>query len=150
MSLSFNAAAVNALFSAVVSQAQTLGIFENVGQHEPKNAPGPRLHCAIWVDSIKPAPSGLASVSGEVTFHLRIYSPMLAEPQDGIDPEILSATCALMAAYAGAFTLGGTVRNVDVMQCSAQAGYINQDSRLFRAMVVALPIIINDLWDEVA
>lgn len=149
--MSFDRAAVQALFDAVQSQAMTLGLFERVNTHEPKNAPGLGLSCSIWVQSVKPvSSSGLASVSGEVTFHLRVYSSMLAEPQDSIDPEVMSAALTLMAAYAGAFTLGGTVRNVDVMQTTLEAGYLNQDHRIFRVMVVALPIIINDLWDEVA
>jgi hypothetical protein len=31
---------------------------------------------------------------------------------------------------------------------SAQAGYLNQDGRLFRVMTLTLPIIVNDVWDQ--
>lgn len=152
MALNFNAAAVEALFAAVVSQAQQLALFERVGTHEPKSAPGNGLSCAIWADTIRPDPaaSGLAAVSGTVTFHLRVYSNFMSKPEDEIDPRMLSAACALMAAYAGGFTLGGTVRDIDVMNVMAQAGYLNQDNRLYRVMVVTLPVVINDLWTEVA
>lgn len=154
--MTFDAAAVTALFAAVESHALTLGLFERVNIHEPKNAPGNGLSCAIWVDSIKHArSSGLASTSGVVIFQGRIMSNMLAEPQDGIDPQILSAVCVLMAEYSGSFTLGGTVRGVDLLgaegeSLSAKAGYLNMDSRLFRAMELTLPIVINDLWTQVA
>jgi hypothetical protein len=151
MSLSFNAAAVLALFDAVKSLALGLGQFQNVAGHEPKSAPTNGLNCAIWVESIKPvASSGLASVSGEVTFGLRVYKDFLSRPEDSTDPMVLTAACGLLAAYSGAFTFGGTVRNVDVMTAGAQAGYLNQDGRMFRVMDVTLPVVINDLWTEVA
>jgi hypothetical protein len=36
------------------------------------------------------------------------------------------------------------------MQLNAQAGYLQQDNKVFRVIVVTLPIVINDLWGEVA
>jgi hypothetical protein len=153
--MTFDAAAVRALFAAVVSGAQQLGIFENVIQHEPKNAPGTGLSCAVWVQRIRPSgrASGLAAVSGVVSMRARIYSNMLAEPQDGIDPDLLTAACRLIEAYSEGFTLGGTVRNVDIFGAegeplAAEAGYIQHDSRLFRVMEITLAIVINDLWAE--
>jgi hypothetical protein len=79
---------------------------------------------------------------------------MLTMPQDGIDIDILSAVDQLYASYAGGFTLGGLIRNVDVFGAlgpalSAKAGYLNQDGKLFRVMDVIVPMIISDLWDEV-
>ena len=154
--MTFNAAAINALFSVIVSEAQQLGIFAEVSQHEPKNAPGNGLTCAVWMQGIKPTrASGLAAVSGVVSFRARIYSNMLAEPQDGIDPELLAAAGLLMETYSGSFTLGGTVRNVDLVgsegtPLAAEAGYIQHDSRMFRVMEISLAVIVNDMWDEVA
>ncbi len=154
--MTFNAAAVKALFAAVTSQAQTLGVFDGgVVAHEPKNAPGPGLSCAVWVQTIKPSQraSGQASVSGVVSLRARIYSNMLAEPQDGIDPDLLAAMCRLMEAYSEGFTLGGIVRNVDIFGAegeplAAQAGYIQHDNRLFRVMELTLAIVLSDMWTE--
>ena len=155
--MTFNAAAVSALFSAVVSEAQQLGVFAEVRQHEPKNAPtASGLTLAVWLQGIKPTrASGLAAVSGVVGFRARIYSNMLAEPQDGIDPELLAAAGLLMETYSGSFTLGGTVRNVDLFgsegtALAAEAGYIQHDNRMFRVMEISLAVIVNDMWDEVA
>lgn len=155
--MSFDQAAVNSLFDQVTSHAMTLGIFDRVNRHEPKNAPGNGLSCSIWVDVIRPLPqaSGLASTSGLVSFHCRVTSNMLAEPQDDIDPAILTAVTTLIGEYSGHFTLGGIVRDVDLLgqfgtALAAQAGYLNQDSRLFRVMVITLPIVINDMWTQVA
>lgn len=154
--MTFNAAAVTSLFAQVTSHAASLGLFEQVPQHEPKSAPRTGLACAVWVASISPVlSSGLSSTSGQVVFNVRVYSNMLGEPQDSIDPDILSAVCVLMSEYSGAFTLGGQVREVDLLgehgeSLSAKAGYLNHDNRMFRVMDITLPIIINDLWTQVA
>jgi len=135
------------------SHAMSLGIFERVNLHEPKNAPGSGLSCAIWADFIGPVPSnsGLAATSAQLIFNIRIYSNMLAEPQDYIDPEVIKAVDLLMAAYSGDFELGGSVAWIDLLgqsgrQMEAQAGYINQDGKMFRVMTIALPVVLNDSW----
>ena len=155
--MSFNADAVNALFAALVSTAQQLGAFEVVMQHEPKNAPTSLPACAVWVQNIKPVrSSGLASVSGCVSMRARIYySTMLAEPQDGIDPGLLATTCLLLAALSDGFTIGGTVREIDLLgaegeSLSAETGFISHDNRLFRVAEITVPCVINDMWTEAA
>ncbi len=151
--MAFDAAAVVALRDQVVSHAMTLGLFDKVAEHEPKNAPGNGLFCAIWVDTIEPLPdaSGLAATSGRVAFHIRIMTNMLQEPEGLIDGDILIAATTLIGEYSGHFTLGGTVRDVDLLGAhgdplKGQAGYLDIDRKLYRVMVVTLPIIINDLW----
>lgn len=154
--MSFNSAAVIDLFSALVSHAQLTGIFESVSSHEPKNAPLNGLTCALWVQSIDPVlSSGLDQTSGRVTFNVRIYENMFSEPQDQIDIDVLAATCLLMNEYSGNFTLGGTVREIDLLgdngdSLSAKAGFLNHDNRLFRVMDITLPVIINDMFGQVA
>ncbi len=147
---------LDAIFAAVESHAMALGRFEQVNMHEPKNKPGNGLTCAIWVDWMGPVlSSGLAATSGVLRFSVRIYQNMLSEPQDAIDPAVTAAVNALFAAYAGDFELGGLIRNVDLrgqagVPLSAQAGYINQDGAMLRVVTITLPLIINDMWDEVA
>ncbi len=143
-----------ALLEAAESHAMTLGLFDRVGRHEPKKAPGKGLHAAFWVQAIGPVrSSGLNSTTGRVELRVRLYVPMLTEPQDSIDPQIMAAVDALMTAYSGDFTLGGTVRSVDLLGAhgtplSAVAGYLSQDQRLFRVMDIILPLIVNDLWSQ--
>ena len=146
-----------AIFTAVQDHAETLAIFDRVGKHEPKNAPGNGLSCAIWAGPLRAvaAASGLASVSARMELMIRVYNPMLQKPEDDVDPTVLDAVDALFAAYAGDFELGGLVRDVDLLgqhgtPLSAVPGYLNQDSKLFRVIDVTLPLIINDLWNEVA
>lgn len=153
--MTFNAAAVQSLYAAVVSGAMSLGLFEQTSQHEPKSAPGPGLNCAVWMDTIKPVgrASGLAQTSGVVSFFIRVYNPMLSEPQDDIDPQIVTAVTTLMSLYSGNFDFGqlANVRNIDLLGAysggmQAQAGYMPIDQKMFRVMVINLPVVINDMW----
>lgn len=148
---------VTSILNAIVSHAMASGYFERVNQHEPKNAPGHGLTAAIWVDTISSVGtvSGLSNSSGRLVFHVRIYSNMLQEPQDSIDPNLIEAVDALMTAYSGDFQLGGNVRNVDLLGqtgtgLSAQAGYINHSGTIYRVVTITLPVICNDIWEQVA
>lgn len=142
------------ILAAVQSHAMASGLFESVNGHEPKNAPANGLSAAIWVESIGPArSSGLASTSGRIILNVRIYTNMIQEPQDMIDPSMVSAVDTLLAAYSGNFSLSGKIKNVDLLgaagaSLSVTAGYINQDGKLFRVMTISLPLIINDLWTQ--
>lgn len=136
------------LFDALVSHAMSAGVFDQVNAHEPKSKPGRGIVASIYLDSIVPAKSGLASVSVRITFNIRIQTSMTQEPQDDIDPNILSAVDVLMTLYAGDFSLSDRVRNVDLMEFSARSGYVNQDSTMFRVIVISLPLIVNDVWEE--
>lgn len=143
-----------AILDAIASYAMQGGYFERVNQHEPKNAPGNGLSCAIWVQSVEPTrSSGLAATSVRMVFNIRLYSSMLQEPQDAIDPNILAALDDLIETFNDELTLGGAVRTVDVfgmagISLGAQAGYINQDGKLYRVMTITLPVIVNDVWSQ--
>lgn len=145
-----------AILAAVQSHASRTGLFERVLGHEPKSAPGNGLSVAVWVQNLRPIPggSGLASTTARLELSVRVYSNMLADPQDAIDTRLLDAVDALMAAYSGDFQLGGLIRNVDLLGAdgdplSCNAGYLEQDSKLYRVVVITLPLICNDLWEQV-
>jgi hypothetical protein len=150
---------VDAITDAVVSHAMASGYFETVNSHEPKNSPGNGLTCAAWAQSVVPIPqaSGLNTTTGRILFNVRLYSPMLHEPQDGIDPELIKAVDALMTAYSGDFTLDGLIRNVDLLgtygiALFAQAGYQSiggaDGQIMYRIMTISVPLIVNDLWGQ--
>lgn len=147
---------IDALTAAIASHALALGVFEKVNEHEPKSAPGNGVTAALWVDAVDPVrASGLNSTSIRLTFNVRLYTSMLQEPQDAIDPEMVRALAAFLGAVSGDFTLGGLVRSVDLLGAhgtplSAKAGYIEQDRRLFRVYTVILPLIINDSFVQEA
>lgn len=147
---------VDGIVDAVMSHAMACGYFDRVNGHEPKNAPGNGLSAAVWSDTLRPVPSsGLASVSALLILNVRMYTSMLQEPQDAIDPNMLNALSALFTAYAGDFTFGGLAREVDLLGAEgvplqAKAGYLNQDNKLYRVITITLPVVVNDAWDEVA
>lgn len=155
--MSLTAANVLTIFNAMQTHALASGLFEQVNTHEPKTHPAGRLIAAIWVDNIGPEPggSGLAATNVRIVFNVRLYQNMLSEPQDAIDPALLSATAALMEDYSGDFTLGGNIQSVDLLGKSgiplqAQAGYINADGKLMRVVTITVPTIINDAWTQTA
>lgn len=147
---------VAGITAALESHAGTSAYFETINGHEPDNAPGNGLTLGLWADSIRPAglASGLAATAAVVTFMARIYAPAQQQPQDSIDPNVLAATDALMAAYTGDFTLGGLIRNVDLLgqfgtPLAAQAGWLPfPDGALYRVMTITVPVVINDAWTQ--
>lgn len=144
------------LLDAVVSKVQGTGYFASVNSHEPKNAPGQGISAAVWIQNVSPIKSsGLATTSGRVQFSVRLYSNMLSDPQDDIDPDLVAALDAVLADFSGDFDLGlSNVRYVDLLgsygdPLSANAGYIDQDKRIYRVFTVTLPVIVNDIWEQV-
>lgn len=141
---------------AIVAHALTSGRFERVNGHDPDSPPGTGLTVAVWSDYIGPAPSGsgLAATTARVVFMVRIYSSVMQEPQDDIDPNLDAACDALMTAYSADFELGGLVRNVDLLAqtgaaMSAQAGWVTYpNGALYRTKTITLPVIVNDAWPQ--
>lgn len=149
-----------AIIDAVASHAAATGDFDIVNKHEPKSAPGRGLSAHIWAQHLGTAraQSGLSITSAILVLNVRIMSNMLAEPQDDIDPEILRAVNRLMAAYSADFTLGGLVREIDLLGITGQtlradAGYVRiggGEGGMYRVMVITVPMIINDVWPQAA
>lgn len=155
--MSFDSAAVQALVAGVESIALKTGAFASVNFHEPKSSPGSGLPLAIWADSIQPiaAASGLSSTSGYVILSARAYGNMLQKPEDDTDPRLMTAATTLIGAYSADFTLGGLVRNIDLLgeygsKLGAQAGYITIGGAMYRIMTVVIPCVVNDMWDQVS
>lgn len=145
------------IVDALASHAAASGYFERVNEHEPKSAPGNGISGAVWVQKIEhiPARSGLAATTGGLTMSVRVYTSMFADPPDAIDPNLLLATNALIQAYSANFTLGGIVTAVDLLGAWSQglfadAGYVDIDRKLYRIMTINVPLVIDDLWPQVA
>lgn len=150
--MSFTKAQAEALFEHVQSAAQQLALFQAVDTHEPENAPGTRLYCSIVLGPMRAsaAASGLAAVSGEITLIVRVWSWAMQRPLDDVDPEVLAAMAALISSLAGEFTLGGTVRNIDLLSLVASPAWVEFENKQFRVMELPVPIVINDMFTEEA
>lgn len=155
--MAFDQAAVTSLVDRLVSMALALGVFRSVNFHEPKSAPGTGVRLSIWTQEITPIAraSGAASSSGYVVCNARAYGNMLAKPEDDIDPRMMTAMTTLIGAYTGDFTLGGTIRNIDLLgmygqKLGAVAGYLTIESHLYRIMTLTIPCVIDDMWAQVS
>lgn len=154
--MTFNRASIDGILSRAESKAQALAIFRSVNGHEPKSAPTSGLTCSVWIDELTPIPraSGLNSTSGILVLNMRLYGNILQKPEDEIDPNMASAASLVIEAFSNDFTLGGTIRNVDLLgqygaSLRAKAGYLTIDNHMYRVMTITLPCIVNDLWSQV-
>lgn len=145
------------VLTAIANKSARLGLFSKINKHEPRNAPGSRITAAIWVQEIGPADAGLAETNVRLTVTQRIYTSMISEPMDAIDPQIVHAVDRVMSALTADLTLGGLVRCIDLLglegirgsaPMSAQAGYLNIDGKIFRIMDITIPVILNDIWTQ--
>ena len=142
--------------SWLTSHAQALGLFGQVLGHEPVSAPGSGLTFAVWLGGIGPTQSsGLNSTSARVTFNGRVYLPADTEPMDDVDLVIGEAAAAVIGAYSADFTLGGTVRNVDLLgegdeALRAKFGYLQLGSTTYRVATLTIPTIVNSVWTQEA
>lgn len=146
--------------AALQTHAGRTGYFESVSGHAVLTG---HSGLAWWcmVDRIAPyaAGSGLAATTGVLTYRVMVtLNTATLQPLDLVDPRVTDTADALFRAYVGAFTLGGLVRNVDVRGAAgrplvAEAGWLNiggDGGGRYRAMIITLPLIINDLWTEAA
>lgn len=150
--------AINAqdIVDRLASHAMTLGLFDRVNTHEPKTKPGRGLTCAMWVDRIEPARgrSGLAATDARVVMNVRVYTNMLQNPQDMIDPSVMAAVDKLFEAYSGDFQLGDETRWIDLLGATqghplfSQSGYINIDNVVMRVMTITVPVIVENAWTQ--
>jgi hypothetical protein len=149
------ALAITDILDAVQSHAARSGLFDRaVGGHEPPNPPGNGLSCAIWpgrVHAIRG--SGLATTSSLLALSVRLYSPVTQEPQDDIDPHLVTAVDVLCTAYCADFTLDGLVRKVDILgefgtSLDARDGWLEQADAIFRVYTITLPLVVDDLWPQ--
>lgn len=145
------------ILDAVETHALASGYFDQVNGHEPQSPPSTGVTCAVWTEHIGPARggSGLDSTSARLALFVRLYTPMTQLPADAIDPAMMAALHALFVAYSGDFTLGGLVREVDLLghygdPLSGRAGYLVTSGAEYRVFTITLPLIVSDLWEQVA
>jgi hypothetical protein len=145
-----------ALRDAIVSHAQAMGHFDRVQEWEPKSAPGTGLTCSIFFNRMGPVQSsGLNSTSAVVEFYARTMMSMLSEPQEKTDLVMAAAALELTRRISADFTLDGLVRNVILLPGSpdgeplrTEAGYVNIDGKMQRALMTYVPCVVNDVWSQ--
>lgn len=136
--------------------AKNLGAFEVARMGEFKSAPPLYLCFAVWVQRLGSAPvgSGLAETAALLRCTARIYMPLSHRPEDEIETKVLGAADGYLGRLNGDLTLGGTVRNVDILaEMSDQPvwdfGHVNIDNKLYRIADLPIGVIFNDAWTQV-
>lgn len=149
---------ITAIYDALTTHAQTLGLFDRVNDHETTNPPGRGLSCSILLGPLAPVRgSGLASTSGRLEMTARVYAPRPSTTPGMVDRQILGAAVLLLAAYSGDFELDnvpdGLVRAIDLLGAygaglSMEPGWLTQDGTPYRIAEITLPLILNDMWGQ--
>lgn len=146
---------IRTVLTRLADHGKRSGAFRRVLIGEPKSPPGEGRTMAVWTAPAAPASSGLASTSLAMRFTVRVYVPY-AEPRETENVELSAVEAAdvLLAAYNGDFTLGGAIRQVDIFGEHGQAltvdpGYVTLDSTIYRVMDITLPLVVNDVYEQV-
>lgn len=141
------------IFDGISTHLQGLGLFEQVNGHAADVSPGYGLIATVeFVDMVR-AKSGIAATSVRLQFAVTILTSLEQEPADAIDPEILTATGKVFESLLADFTLGGLARVVDVggsdgERLRARAGYGTVQGVKARAVIIDLPVVVNDVFAE--
>ena len=150
---------VTALTDALRTHASESGRFESVSGHAVLSAHGTGLAWWCYVENIRPyaAGSGLNTTSIVLTYRTMItMNTATYQPLDAVDPRVSGAASEMLRAYAGDFTLGGRVRNVDIYGAAgrplvAEAGWLTlagDGGGRYRSMITTLPLVINNTYDQ--
>ena len=145
------------VLNGLLTHAKTLGAFEVARLGEFKSAPPPGLCFALWVQRLGSSPvgSGLASTNALMRCTARIYLSLLYRPEADIETKVTDAADGYLGRLNGAFALGGTVRNIDLLGEAGDApmwdyGHANIDSKLYRIADLNVNIVFNDSWGQSA
>lgn len=137
----------------LASVAAASGYFGAVLRHEPKSAPRGGLTFATWVGDIRPIPgqSGLDATTARLFIMCRVYSNMLAEPQDEIDTDLAVASSYLLTELTADFGVDGAYLDLlgahgDPVQ--TLMGYVELDRSMFRIADTFAPFIAPDVFDQ--
>jgi hypothetical protein len=147
---------IRGILDKLVSHALASGHFDSVNTFKIDEPAGARLTAGIWVDDITPLKSsGLASTSARLLFKVRLFSSTEAAPESYLEEAMTDATSALLTAYSGDFDLGASVRAVDLLgmegvPLSANAHFMNLSGIIYRVMDIAIPVLVNDVWEQSA
>lgn len=144
------------VINAVRSHAQRTALFAQEAGHEPARAAGRGLSTMVVVQDLAPVrgQSGLDSTTMRLGLAVRVLLPMQRGAGDEVDPTIVGAVDALMAAYTAGFTLDGLIKQVDVYGSAggeglrATFGYLDMQGGTYRFGEITLPLLINDVYDQ--
>jgi hypothetical protein len=151
---------IPAALDVLVSEAQRLGIFEKVNQHESKSQAGNGITMEI-VYGTGPTPlpskSSLSKTSARVIYFARIMIAIQSMPEDSIDAALTNALDLYFDSLHGELGLGDPDPGsfIDILGqtggvlLDAQGGYLTLDQTLYRVATITIPVVMFDAWVQV-
>lgn len=148
---------IRGINNALLTHAKSTGAISTTVGYEPKSAPGlTGITCGIWFSEMEPYPggSGLDSTTAVLTMMARLYRGFITKPEGDIDIKLMEAAHVLITRLSSDFTLGGIVRNIDLLGEATSGGlrpefgYVDLDNKKFRVVDITIPMIVNDVWDQ--
>ena len=119
------------------------GWFDRVMIGEPKSPPGSGLTAAIFMDNVAVEELTLSSTIERHEVVVRFYTPELKQTTPNREDRLEKATAYIEKAWFGDFSLGATVRNIDISELSWDFGHVDIDRIEYRTVEVTLPLIVD-------
>lgn len=136
----------------LLSHVAASGHVSSNSMGEPIEPPsGDKLHGSVYMRST--TVQILYGDGGTQELHVavaRLYRPVMREPTDQGERELAIATSELMQDFAQDFTLGGTVREIDLAggqggeAMGAEWGHVVIKDLMYRVVDITVPIVIDD------
>lgn len=141
-----------AILAKLATIGKQSGLFVKVDKQEPRGQPPNGVTLWLLSGPMRPiTSSGMNNVSLRWQIDGRVYLPLNYQPAEDIDPVITAAAAKYLEALCGQFTLGGLVRCIDVFgsdgePLSATPAYVEQNDKIYRAVTLEIPLLINQQW----
>lgn len=143
------------VLQALRDVASKLGCFDKVRLGEWKSPPPLGCVFAVWCNDYGPATDGhgLASTTPLLQATARIYVPGIGKDEETWELKLLNAADLYLAALNAGFTLGGLVRNVDLLAAEGerlhwQFGHIMIDTKVSRTADMQINAVFSDEWPQ--
>ncbi len=134
---------ITSTMRAIQSHLQASGWFDRVQVGEPKGPPGSGLTAAIFMEQVAVDELTLETT---IEFHdvvVRFYTPDLQQTIPIREDRLEKAVAFIEKAWFGGFTLGGTVRNIDVSELAWDFGHVDIDRIEYRTVETTLSLIVD-------
>lgn len=143
------------VLQALRDVAGRLGCFEKVRLGEWKSQPPNGCVFAVWANDFGSATDGhgLATTTPLLQATARIYVPGIGKDEETWELKIVNAADLYLAALNAGFTLGGLVRNVDLLGAEGERlhwrfGHVVIDAKVSRTADLQINAVFTDEWPQ--
>lgn len=142
-----------AVLTTLLDYAREQGVYEVVRLTEFTTPPPSGLCFALWAEALGTTQTGtgLASTNALVRCMARIYYPAFGKDSATHEVRMINAASGYLGKLNGGFTLGGTVRNVDILGETGELpewefGHAGIDNKISRIADLSIRAVLNDVW----